>query len=173
MSVYDSFLPLIRLLKISLIGVADFVVGLTMAMILDQAFGKIPIPPTQVDTSSMPALEAAALYSASRYPTITAHGITIQNPLLAGTPIYDFDQMKVVGLTTLAQLVVTLVAGLELRNLFVPYENFLDPTGGIVFVVALLAQPGLWQRSMNLIQSVYRALWWFEQPQRSETGNQS
>jgi hypothetical protein len=174
-TVYDSFLPLIRLLKISLIGVADFGVGLTLAMILDQAFGKIEIPANMItEPNTTQKIENYAYNTfTNKYPTFTDQGVTVQNPLAAGRPYYDRDQLKVVGLTTLGQLIVTLVAGLELRNFFVPYENFLDPTGGIVFVVALLAQPGLWQRSTMILQSIYRTLWWLEQPQKAETGNQA
>lgn len=178
MSLYNSFMPLLRLLKITFVGVGDFTVGLFLAMVLDQAFTQLVrsevlgLPPNTdgVDEQAFVKEYGVDLALDTRHVRGDVHQIplkgggSIQNPLSAPLPVYDAAQMKVVGLVTLAQLVTTLIVGLELRNFFIPYENFLDPTGGIVFVIALLTQPHLWIRATALIQNVYRAIWWLEQP---------
>lgn len=170
-TLYNDFLPLIRLLKISVIGVGDFAIGLTLAVVLDQAFSQLsqyelrmaPVPPplTSTEKAEQKAADTLLYY----YPTLTRGDVTVQNPLGAPQPVLDGTQMKMIGLVTLAQLMVTLVAGLELRNIFIPYQgDFFDPTGGIVFVLALLQQPGLWGRAVLLLQNLYRGIWWLEQP---------
>lgn len=179
MSLYSGFTPLIRLLKIAGIGVADFSVGLFLATVLDRAFQQLavkefhPHPAAGVTKASLEKEYGTAkgdvyygiLGTARTASTLPLDdGTDLQNPLTAPGPVLDGQQMKTIGLITLAQLLVTLIAGLELRNFFVPYENFFDPTGGIVFVLALLRQPWLWIRAELLLQNLYRAIWWFEQP---------
>jgi hypothetical protein len=144
---FQSYLPLIRLLKISLVGVADFAVGVTLATLFDQAFGQL------------------AKYEMKQHP-FTSQTEPEGGPI----PYYNLTQLKYIGLVSLAQLIVTLVTGLEVRNLFVPYESFFDPTGGIVFVLALFFQPGLWLRSRLILQSIYEMLWQFGKPE-SEKNN--
>jgi hypothetical protein len=148
---YNDYYPLIRILKISLIGVADFGVGLVLATLLNQGFEQL-----------------------NQYE-VKQHVTTTTNEENADTtqPFYNWTQLKYVGLVSLAQLVTTLIVGMELRNLFIPYENFLDPTGGIVFVLALFFQPGLWLRSRQILTSLYRLIWQMGKPKESETGNQS
>jgi hypothetical protein len=178
--------PMIRVLKTALIGVADFGVGLVLGSIIDQGFSQAYLhfmPEVAISTSSAQTQDLQKKVCETGYklfgqqigpyPTLESDGVTVQNPICAPSPVWNWDQMKVAGVITLAQVVVTLIAGLELRNFFIPSENFVDPTGGIVFVMALFFQPGLWWRMETLLQSLYRAFWWLEQPKKSETGNQS
>src|SRR5579862_2969508 len=113
MSTYSDFLPLIRLLKIAGFGVADFTVGLTLACILDQAFDQYVESAMKNISSPVVSGKAEKLQQAvcegSSYlgvKTFNYGNVTVQNPICAPMPILDATGMKVVGIATLAQLLV-------------------------------------------------------------------
>jgi len=165
---YSAFMPLIRILKISFIGVMDFVSGLTLGSIIDRLFSQL----LDVQLKGDPIVSQLA--SGTQYLKTKACAIEpdfgiVQNPACADVPILDRTHLRIVGLNTLAQLITTLIVGLEIRNLIIPYESFLDPTGGIVFVIALLSQKELWGKSRILLQNIYQMFWWLEQPENTQS----
>lgn len=165
---YEQFGPLMRIVKTSFITTGDFGVGLVIGTVIDKLFDRLvdlffkdnPIK------SLLSTVASNAKYLACHASQTIGE---VQNPACADIPILDGNQLKNLLIYTLLQLITTMVVGLELRNLFIPYEWFGDPTGGIVFVIAIMAQPGLWAKSRILIQQIYQALWWLEQPQHTQS----
>lgn len=78
------------------------------------------------------------------------------DPTLTG-----WDRVWQEGLYACAQAASTVLVADEMRNLIYP-PDFQDPTGGIIFMNALLQQPLLWSRSLSVAQfldSKWRS-WW-------------
>lgn len=63
----------------------------------------------------------------------------------------EWDKAKKEILFGCFQGVSTVLLGDELRNLVYP-KNFQDPTGGVIFMLALGQQPLLWERMTALFQ---------------------
>lgn len=59
----------------------------------------------------------------------------------------DLQAWVVLLIDTFFQAILTLFLGIETRNLFFGNpENFLDPTGGILFVLSLFRQQNFWEK---------------------------